>query len=92
MGIQFVDLQAQYRSIKKEVDAAINQVVATGIYIMGPEVRSFEEAMASYLKVDHAIGVASGTDALHLALLACNIKSGDEVITTPFTARLPPRL
>jgi len=53
---------------------------------MGPEVQSFEEEMASYLKVDHAIGVASGTDALHLALLACDIKAGDEVITTPFTA------
>ena len=86
MGIQFVDLQVQYQSIKKEIDAAISRVVSTGIYIMGPEVQSFEEAMASYIKVNHAVGVASGTDALHLALLACDIKAGDEVITTPFTA------
>ena len=86
MNIQFVDLQAQYQSIKKEIDAAISRVISKGIYIMGPEVQSFEEEMASYLKVDHAIGVASGTDALHLALLACDIKAGDEVITTPFTA------
>ncbi|MCJ7616042.1 MAG: DegT/DnrJ/EryC1/StrS family aminotransferase [Desulfobacterales bacterium] len=86
MSIQFVDLQAQYQSIKEEIDAAINRVISKGIYIMGPEVQSFEEEMASYLKVDHAIGVASGTDALHLSLLACDIKAGDEVITTPFTA------
>jgi dTDP-4-amino-4,6-dideoxygalactose transaminase len=86
MAIQFVDLQAQYQSIKEEIDSAIHQVISKGIYIMGPEVQSFENEMASHLKVDYAIGVASGTDALHLALLACGIKAGDEVITTPFTA------
>jgi dTDP-4-amino-4,6-dideoxygalactose transaminase len=85
MSIQFVDLQAQYQSIKREIDSAISRVVSNGIYIMGPEVQSFEKEMSSYLKVDHAVGVASGTDALHLALLACGIGSGDEVITTPFT-------
>jgi len=86
MTIQFVDLQAQYQSIKKEIDGAISRVISKGIYIMGPELKSFEDEMSSYLKVDHAVGVASGTDALHLALLACDIKTGDEVITTPFTA------
>jgi len=86
MSIQFVDLQAQYQSIKKEIDAAISRVISKGIYIMGPEVQSLEAEMALYLKVKYAVGVASGTDALHLALLACDIKAGDEVITTPFTA------
>lgn len=85
MNIQFVDLKAQYQSIKWEIDSAINRVISTGIYIMGPEVKSFESEISSYLKVDHAIGVASGTDALHLSLLACGIGGGDEVITTPFT-------
>ncbi|MFC1874998.1 DegT/DnrJ/EryC1/StrS family aminotransferase [Chloroflexota bacterium] len=86
MTIQFIDLQTQYQSIKEEIDSAISRVISSGIYIMGPEVQSFEEEMASYLKINHAIGVASGTDALHLTLLACDIKAGDEVITTPFTA------
>ena len=86
MNIQFVDLITQYQSIKEEIDAAISRVILKGIYIMGPEVQSFEEEMSSYLGVNYAVGVASGTDALHLALLACDIKPGDEVITTPFTA------
>lgn len=86
MAIQFVNLQSQYQSIKDEIDSTIQRVISEGVYIMGPEVQSFEEEMASYLKVDYAVGVASGTDALHLALLACDIKAGDEVITTPFTA------
>ncbi|UCG54258.1 MAG: DegT/DnrJ/EryC1/StrS family aminotransferase [Dehalococcoidia bacterium] len=86
MNIQFVDLQAQYNTIKKEIDATISGVLSKGIYIMGPEVQSFEQEFSAYIKVDHAVGVASGTDALHLALLACDIKAGDEVITTPFTA------
>jgi len=86
MIIQFVDLIAEYQSIKEEIDGAISRVISRGIYIMGPEVQSFEEEMASYCGVDYAVGVASGTDALHLALLACDIKAGDEVITTPFTA------
>jgi dTDP-4-amino-4,6-dideoxygalactose transaminase len=85
MNIQFVDLAAQYKLIKEEIDAAISRVISKGIYIMGPEVQSFEEEMASYLGVDYAVGVASGTDALHLALLACDIKAGDEIITTTFT-------
>ena len=85
MTIQFVDLRSQYQSLKEEIDAAISRVTASGIYIMGSEVQSLEEEMASYLKVDYSVGVASGTDALHLSLLACDIKPGDEVITTPFT-------
>lgn len=85
MVIPLADLKAQYSSIKEEIDAAIQRVVQRGQFILGPEVRAFEEEMAAYCGTRFAIGVASGTDALHLALLAGGIKPGDEVITTPFT-------
>ena len=71
MNVPFVDLRAQYQSIKEEIDAAIGEVMASSIYILGPEVQAFEEEMASYCGTAYAVGVASGTDALHLALLAC---------------------
>ena len=83
--IPVVDLKAQYAAIKPDVDAAIQRVVESTGFIMGPEVRSFEEAFARFVGAEAAIGVASGTAALHLALLACGIGPGDEVITTPFT-------
>ena len=83
--IPVVDLKAQYAAIKPEMDAAIQRVVENTGFIMGPEVRSFEEAFARFVGAEAAIGVASGTAALHLALLACGIGPGDEVITTPFT-------
>ena len=85
MNIPFVDLRAQYQSIKEDIDAAISKVIAGSIYIRGPELQAFEQEMASYCGTAYAVGVASGTDALHLALLACGIKKGDEVITSPFT-------
>jgi dTDP-4-amino-4,6-dideoxygalactose transaminase len=85
MTIPLVDLKAQYDSIKDELDAAIRRVVQSGQFVLGPEVKAFEYEMASYCGTKYAVGVASGTDALHLALLACGIKAGDEVITTPFT-------
>jgi len=85
MAIPLTDLKAQYRSIKGEIDAAIQQVVREGRFILGPEVKAFEEEMAAYCGTRFAIGVASGTDAIHLALLAGGIKPDDEVITTPFT-------
>jgi dTDP-4-amino-4,6-dideoxygalactose transaminase len=85
MNVPLVDLKAQYDSIKDELDAAIHRVVQSGQFILGPEVKAFEDEMAAYCGTKYAIGVASGTDALHLALLACGIKAGDEVITTPFT-------
>ena len=85
MNIPMVDLKAQYDSIKEEIDQAVNRVIQNSHFILGPEVESFEKAIASHLKVKYAIGVASGTDALWLALLACDISRGDEVITTPFT-------
>jgi dTDP-4-amino-4,6-dideoxygalactose transaminase len=83
--IPVVDLKAQYAAIKLEVDAAIERVLAHTQFIQGPEVRAFEEAFARFVGAEAAIGVASGTAALHLALLACGIGPGDEVITTPFT-------
>src|SRR4030042_1919813 len=85
MKIPLVDLKAQYLSIKDEIDQAISKVINSSQFILGSEVDAFEKEMASYLGVGHAVGVASGTDALQLALLACGIKPGDEVITTPFT-------
>ncbi|MBM4447583.1 MAG: DegT/DnrJ/EryC1/StrS family aminotransferase [Chloroflexi bacterium] len=85
MKIPLVDLKAQYLSIKGEIDQAIANVIRNSQFILGDEVSSFEKEMAGYLSAGYAVGVASGTDALQLALLACDIKPGDEVITTPFT-------
>ena len=83
--MKFIDLTRQYEQIKDEVERKVLNVMRSTNYIMGEEVRSFEENCASYLGVKHAIGVASGTDALILSLAALGIKEGDEVITTPFT-------
>lgn len=85
MPIPLTDLKAQYISVKEEIDAAIRRVIKQGQFILGPEVEAFEEEMAPYCGTRFAIGVASGTDALQLVLLACGIRPGDEVITTPFT-------
>jgi dTDP-4-amino-4,6-dideoxygalactose transaminase len=85
MTIPIVDLKAQYRTIKDEADTAIRRVLQEGQFILGPDVQSFEEEIADYCGTKYAVGVASGTDALKLALLACGTSTGDEVITTPFT-------
>ena len=85
MNIPLVDLKAQYISLKNEINEAIQRIVQSGQFILGSEVKAFEDEIASYLGVKHAVGVASGTDALQLALLACGIGPGDEVVTTPFT-------
>ncbi len=79
------DLKGQYQSIKGEIDGAISRVLQHTQFILGQEVKTFEGQMAAYCGVKHAVGVASGTDALHLALLACGVGPGDEVLTTPFT-------
>ncbi len=84
-GIPLVDLKAQYADIKGDIDGAIQRVLDNTSFIMGPEVQGFEEAFARFTDVREAVGVASGTAALHLALLACGIGPDDEVITTPFT-------
>ena len=83
--IPIVDLVAQYRELKSEVDRAIEGVLESGIFIMGPNVAAFEKEIAAYLGVGHAIALNSGTDALHLALRALGVGPGDEVITSPFT-------
>ncbi|HUJ50347.1 MAG TPA: DegT/DnrJ/EryC1/StrS family aminotransferase [Bryobacteraceae bacterium] len=83
--IPFLDLAAQYRELKSEMDAAVARVFASSQFILGKETAAFEEEFAAYCDVDYAIGVNSGTSALHLALLAAGIGPGDEVITVPFT-------
>lgn len=85
MKVPLLDLHAQYAPIMPELRQAIDEVLTSHYYIMGPQVKAFEEKMASYLGIKHAIGCASGTDALVLAIKALGIGDGDEVITTPFT-------
>ncbi|MFN3135283.1 MAG: DegT/DnrJ/EryC1/StrS family aminotransferase [Candidatus Kryptonium sp.] len=75
----------QYMNLKEEIDSAIQKVLSKGSFILGDEVSEFENKVAQYLGVKHAIGVASGTDALQIALMAIGLKPGEEVITTPFT-------
>jgi len=83
--IHMVDVVGQYRKIKPEIDAAVQRVLESGQYILGKEVSGFENEIARYLNVRHAVGCASGTDALLVALMALGVGSGDEVVTTPFT-------
>ncbi|MBT8129980.1 MAG: DegT/DnrJ/EryC1/StrS family aminotransferase [Gammaproteobacteria bacterium] len=85
MNIPMVDLKGQYLTLKDEIDSAILEGLSATQFILGPNVQAFEKETAAYLGVEHAVGVASGTDALHLALAAAGIGEGDEVITTPFT-------
>lgn len=80
MNVPFLDLRAAYLELKSEVDAAVARVLDSGRYVLGAEVEAFESEFASYCGADHAIGVANGLDALHLALRAMDIGPGDEVI------------
>ena len=84
--IPFFDLTKQYESIKSEIDDATARVLKGGWFILGPEVTAFEKEFAAYIGAPHAIGVGSGTEAIHLALLALGVGAGDEVITVPNTA------
>ena len=83
--IPFLDLKAQYRSIKPEIEAAVASVLDSGQFVLGPEVAAFEREFAQYSGAAHGIAVNTGTSALHLALLAAGVGPGDEVITVPFT-------
>jgi dTDP-4-amino-4,6-dideoxygalactose transaminase len=83
--IPFLDLKAQYQSIKKEIDEAISNVLESTQFVLGNEVAAFENEFATYCNARYGIGVNSGTSALHLALLATGVGAGDEVITVPFT-------
>ena len=84
--IRFLDLKNEYLSCKSEIDEAVLSVLKSGQYILGESVARFEQEFAQYLGVRYGVGVGSGTEALHLALLCCGIQPGDEVITTPLTA------
>jgi dTDP-4-amino-4,6-dideoxygalactose transaminase len=86
MPIPFLDLKAEYASIQGEINSAIADVFASGRFILGPQVEAFEREFAAFCGARHAVGVGSGTEAIHLALLACEIGAGDEVITVPNTA------
>src|SRR5687767_10661249 len=83
--IPFADLQAQYRSLKPEIDAAVARVLDSAQFVLGPAVVGFEQEFAAYCHTTHAVAVNSGTSALHLALLASGVGPADEVITVPFT-------
>lgn len=84
-GVKFLDLQAQYQTIKQEIDDAIQRVLSTSIYVLGPEVEQFEQEFARAHGASEGVAVNSGTSALHLALLAAGVGPGDEVITVSMT-------
>jgi len=85
MKVPLLDLKVQYQSIKNEIDEAINKVVESQYFILGPEVQKLEEAICEYLDCKKAIGVSSGTDALLLALMGLDIQPGDEVIVPTYS-------
>jgi dTDP-4-amino-4,6-dideoxygalactose transaminase len=81
--VPFLDLQAQNRSIEADLRAAVEEVVSGAQFILGPAVERFERHFADYVGVKHCVGLNNGTSSLHMALLACDVGAGDEVITTP---------
>jgi dTDP-4-amino-4,6-dideoxygalactose transaminase len=85
MNVPLLDLKRQYRTIKDEIDPAIADVVESQIFRLGPKVTALEEEIAEYCGTRHAVGVASGTDAILLALMAVGVGRDDEVVTTPYT-------
>jgi dTDP-4-amino-4,6-dideoxygalactose transaminase len=85
MAIAFFDMKAETASMRAEIDAAIARVLDSGVYIGGDEVSAFERELAATVGCAHAVGVSSGTDALHVTASALAIRPGDEIVTTPFT-------
>ncbi len=85
MKVEFLNLRAQYDEIRDEIDSVVGKVIRSGKFILGENVSKLEKEIADYCGLKHAVGVASGTDALFLSLLASGIGAGDSVITTPFT-------
>jgi dTDP-4-amino-4,6-dideoxygalactose transaminase len=86
MQIPLLDLKAQYRAIKSEIDRAVAEVFESQHFILGPKVQQCEEKLSQYCRCPHAIGVSSGTDALLMALMAEGIGPDDEVITPPYSS------
>ena len=84
-GVPLLDLKAQYATIRDEVRSAIDRVIESQYFILGPEVEALEREIATYSQCSYGIGVSSGTDALLVALMAIDLKPGDEVLTTPYT-------
>jgi ribosomal protein S18 len=84
-SVPLLDLKAQYTKIRDEIEPVVKEVIESQYFIMGPKVKEFEENIAKYCNVKHALGVSSGTDAILMALMALNIKPGDEVITTTYS-------
>src|SRR5882757_7638286 len=89
MNVPFLNLQAQYESLKSELLPAVEKALASGHYVLGPNVAALEQEIAAYTQTKFGVGVNSGSDALTLALRALDIGPGDEVITTPFTYIAP---
>jgi dTDP-4-amino-4,6-dideoxygalactose transaminase len=85
MNVPLLDLQAQYVSLRDDLQQAVHRVMSSQRFVLGDEVRKLETSIADYCRTKHAIGCASGSDALLLALMALDVKAGDEVITTPFS-------
>ena len=85
MNVPLLDLQAQYVSLRDDLHQAVERVMSSQRFVLGDEVRGLESSIADYCQTRHAIGCASGSDALLLALMALDVKAGDEVITTPFS-------
>jgi UDP-2-acetamido-2-deoxy-ribo-hexuluronate aminotransferase len=83
--MDFIDLKTQYAALREDINARIQRVLDHGQYVMGPEVKELEERLAAWTGAKHCVAVASGTEALLIALLALGVKPGDEVVTTPFT-------
>ena len=84
--IPFLDLSKQYLGLKEEIEQAVFRVLSSGNYILGEELKAFEREFAEYCNAKYGVGVGSGTEAIHLTLLACGVKPGDDVITVPNTA------
>ena len=85
MKVPLLDLKPQYLSLKKEIADAVQRVIDSQYFIMGPDVAKLEEEICSYLNVKYAVGVSSGTDALLIALMALDVKPGDEVIVPTYS-------
>jgi dTDP-4-amino-4,6-dideoxygalactose transaminase len=85
MKVPMLDLSMQYRYLKNAIDEALGKVMHSSTFILGENVRMLEQSIAAYSHTKYGIGVANGSDALHISLTACGVGSGDEVITTAFT-------